>query len=90
MAEEPKKPASTDEVLKDFSSIGKYRVRLIKARRSKAVPSLDIREYIKTETFDGFTRRGVRFVDAEQLDQLIKVLQEVKAMNPWPKKDGKE
>lgn len=90
MAEKPTKPALDEEVLKEFAPIGKYRIRLVKNRRAKALPTLDIREYVKAESFEGFTRRGVRFVDAEQLDLLIKVLQEARELEPWPKKPTKE
>ena len=85
MAETPKAPVDKDEVIKQFPSIGKHRIRLIKNRRPKGVPSLDIREFVKSDTFEGFTRRGIRLSDAKQIDELIKVLQEAKEMDAWPK-----
>jgi hypothetical protein len=67
--------AKPDEVLREFHAIGKYRVRVIKAKSGTA---LDIREYISGEGgFEGFTRRGVRLSDRAQLESLCKILTEV-------------
>ncbi len=85
MAKKTSNPALVEEVLTEFTPIGGYRIRLVRNKRPKATPILDIREYIKSESFEGFTRRRVRIVDAEQLDLFIKVLQEAKEMKPWPK-----
>lgn len=52
-------------VFHEFSQIGKYRVRLVRADL-KAPVTLDVREYVKGkfgDTFEGFTRRGIKLSD---------------------------
>lgn len=51
-----------DEVLKEFRPIGKYRIRLVRTQWGDA---LDIREFVNTDYFKGFTRRGVRIKESE-------------------------
>jgi hypothetical protein len=41
-----------EEVLREFPPIGKYRVRLLSGARAKE-RTLDIREYVSNETFEG-------------------------------------
>ena len=48
-----------DKVVKEFNSIGNYRVRVIENKKGAFM--LDVREYIESDTFTGFTRKGVRF-----------------------------
>ena len=67
-----------EEVLKEFPPFGKYRIRLVRnPRRPMESPTLDIREYISSETFEGFTRRGIRLGDRAQMDLLRDVLKEI-------------
>jgi hypothetical protein len=67
-----------EEVLKEFPPLGKYRIRLVRnPRRPMEGPTLDIREFISSETFEGFTRRGIRLGDRAQMDMLRDVLREV-------------
>jgi hypothetical protein len=56
-------------VIREFGEIGKYRIRLL-GDGGRVV--LDIREYVKGMSWEGFTRRGVRFSIEE-----LRVLQEV-------------
>lgn len=63
-----------DVVVKAFDPIGKYRVRLLES--TKGVRSLDIREYIEADTFEGFTRRGIR-LGTDQVVELRAILNEV-------------
>lgn len=71
------KPA-TEEVVREFAPLGKYRVRLVRnPKRPDALPTLDIREYVSTERFEGFTRRGIRIGDRAQLDLLRDELKEI-------------
>jgi hypothetical protein len=71
------KPA-TEEVLREFTPLGKYRVRLVhNPRRANQPPTLDIREYVSTEKFEGFTRRGIRIGDRAQMDLLRDTLKEI-------------
>lgn len=50
-----------EQLLKEFPPVGKYRVRLLGATEGKSPKkTLDIREYVSSESFEGFTRRGIR------------------------------
>ena len=67
-----------EEVLKEFPPLGKYRIRLIRSpKRPSEAPVLDIREYVSSETFEGFTRRGIRLGERAQMDLLRDVLKEI-------------
>ena len=71
------KPAK-EEVIREFAPLGKYRVRLVRnPRRPSEAPILDIREYVSAETFEGFTRRGIRIGDRAQMDLLRDTLLQV-------------
>lgn len=63
-------------VLREFPPIGKYRVRVVMDERTQA-KSLDIREYVSGESFEGFTRRGIRLFKNAEADLLRCVLAEV-------------
>lgn len=65
-----------EEVIREFPPIGKYRIRLL-AQPNTQSKTLDIREYIGSETFEGFTRRGIRVTDRAQADLLRDILSEV-------------
>jgi hypothetical protein len=54
-----------EQILREFPAVGKYRVRILKRPR-KGELTLDVREYVTGETFEGFTRRGI----ALTLDQV--------------------
>jgi hypothetical protein len=67
-----------EEVIREFPPLGKYRLRLVRnPRRPGENPTLDIREYVSAETFEGFTRRGIRLGDRAQMDLLRDVLKEI-------------
>lgn len=67
-----------EEVVREFPPLGKYRMRLVRnPRRPMESPTLDIREYISSETFEGFTRRGIRIGERAQMDLLRDVLKEI-------------
>jgi len=81
MEKQPQKPLK-EQVLKEFGSIGKYKVRLLhNPRRPQEEPVLDIREYVSADTFEGFTRRGIRLTERAQMDILRDVLREVAERN---------
>ncbi|MBV8878874.1 MAG: hypothetical protein JO332_02810 [Planctomycetaceae bacterium] len=65
-----------EEVAREFPPLGKYRVRLLRHPKTGA-KVLDIREYVSGESFEGFTRRGIRLGDLGQLDLLRDVLAEL-------------
>lgn len=67
-----------EEVVREFPPLGKYRVRLVRnPRRPGEGPTLDIREYVSSENFEGFTRRGIRVSERAQMDLLRDVLKEI-------------
>lgn len=70
--------ALKDQVLKEYPPVGKYRIRLlVDPARPGAGPTLDIREYVSSQTFEGFTRRGIRLAARADLDVLREVILEV-------------
>ena len=74
--------ATREEVLREFPPLGKYRVRLLHNPRNPSPdPVLDIREYVSTDTFEGFTRRGIRVSGRAHMDMLRDVLKEVLERN---------
>ena len=68
--------ARKEEVLREFPPIGKYRIRLLSGARPKE-RTLDIREYVSGETFEGFTRRGIRLSERAQVELLRDTLSEL-------------
>ncbi len=59
---------SNETVVKEFPAIGRYRVRVMRSERTMAL-NLDVREYVSAESFQGFTRRGIR-IGIEELKAL--------------------
>jgi hypothetical protein len=60
-----------EQVIAELPALGKYRVRLIaNQKKPSAGPILDIREYVASDTFEGFTRRGIRLSDRCQVEAL--------------------
>lgn len=68
--------ARKEEVLREFPPAGKYRIRLLSGPRAQE-RTLDIREYVSSETFEGFTRRGIRLGERAQVELLQEVLTEL-------------
>jgi len=75
------RPRPEPVVVHEFPEVGKYRLRLV---RSSAGPRasiiLDIREYARAETFEGFTRRGIRVVSKAEVESLAESLKTLLAM----------
>ena len=72
------KPLPSEEVLREFPPLGKYRIRLLRSpRRPDEPPTLDIREYVSSDTFEGYTRRGIKITSRAEMDLLRDILQEV-------------
>lgn len=85
MEKKTQKPLK-EEILREFPPVGKYRIRLVHNPKKPALePILDIREYVSSETFEGFTRRGIRLADRAQVDLLRDILKEVLERNGFPK-----
>lgn len=64
-----------DEIIHEYPAIGKYRVRVLRkeigtGKEAKIVTSLDVREHISAEKFEGFTRRGIRLTGKADLLKL--------------------
>ncbi len=71
------KEVRKEEVLREFPPVGKYRVRLLSGSRAKE-RTLDVREYVVNhDSFEGFTRRGIRLSDRAQVELLRDVLSEL-------------
>lgn len=59
-------------VCHEFPAVGKYRVRLVRPDLKTPV-TLDVREYVKGkfgDTFEGFTRRGIKLSNAKEIMEL--------------------
>ena len=68
--------APKDNVVREFQSLGRYRIRLLASSNGHQV--LDIREYIKdASSFEGFTRRGIRITVPDEVVALQDVLNQV-------------
>ena len=77
MEKQTQKPGR-DQVLREFPPVGKYRIRLlVDPSKPGAQPTLDIREYVASQSFEGFTRRGIRLTAKADMDVLRDVLLEV-------------
>ena len=48
-------------------------------------PVLDIREYVESEVFSGFSLRGIRLTDRAQMDHLRDILREILEQHGWKK-----
>ena len=69
-------PTRQEEVIREFPPVGKYRVRLVVHPQTRR-KALDLREFVSFETFEGFTRRGIRLVDRAQVELLRDTLSDV-------------
>lgn len=69
----PASKMAPEKILREYPPVGRYRVRVVEGRRGHA---LDIREYVTGETFEGFTRRGIRLSDKAQAKLLRDALDE--------------
>lgn len=72
-----KNPAPEPEVVHEFASIGKYRLRVVKSAAKQTL--FDVREYVKGsfESFEGFTRRGIRIASKAEAEALRDVLNQI-------------
>ena len=65
-----------EEVIKELPPVSKYRVRVLQNPKTQATV-LDIREFVSSESFEGFTRRGIRITNRAEVDALRDHLGEV-------------
>ena len=64
-----------DTVVQEFSRIGKYCIRLLDNGNGTQV--LDCREYVSSEFFEGYTRRGIRLTVGQDTLALGTILAEL-------------
>jgi single-stranded DNA-binding protein len=69
-----------EQVLLEYPPVGRYRVRLINREEARI---LDIREYFSTPEFEGFTTKGIRLTDLDQVRLLRDALEEL-LVNKFP------
>lgn len=67
-----------ETVLREYPSIGKYRIRVLQNTQKQSPKVVDIREFVSTEKFEGFTRRGVRIGSKEELGYLVATLADLR------------
>lgn len=65
-----------EEVIRELPPVSKYRVRVLLNPKTQA-RVLDIREFVSSESFEGFTRRGIRIANRAEVDALRDHLGEV-------------
>lgn len=72
------------EVLREFPAIARYRVRIV--RRGNALAAVDVREHIASDSFTGFTRKGIVLSSRSEVERLHAVLTEVLASGEFAEK----
>jgi hypothetical protein len=72
------------EVVREWPAIGSYRIRVL--TNSKKAASVDIREYVSADTFEGFTRRGIALKSRADIARLRDILEEVLASDAFSSK----
>ena len=65
-----------DNVIRELAPVSRYRVRVLEDDKSRK-RVVDIREWILGDSFEGFTRRGIRLTDRAQVDLLRDALREI-------------
>ena len=65
-----------DNVIRELTPVSRYRVRVLEDDKSRK-RVVDIREWILGDSFEGFTRRGIRLTDRAQVDLLRDALREI-------------
>ena len=74
----PKKKDFNATVLREFARVGRFRVRLLQNGRADGKPAvLDMREYLESEGFTGFTRRGIRLYTRREAAEMAETLKRV-------------
>lgn len=66
----------TDNVIRELTPVSRYRIRVLEDDKSKK-RVVDIREFLLGESFEGYTRRGIRLTDRAQVDLLRDALREI-------------
>lgn len=74
---------SKEQVVRELPAVSKYRVRILEGPRGKV---LDVREFVSSQDWSGFTRRGCRFSDRAQVELLRDILTE--ALTAFPEAEA--
>lgn len=61
-----------EDIVLEFAPITKYRVRVLNGPQGRV---LDVREYISNRDWEGYTRRGIRLTDRDQVGLLKDILE---------------
>ncbi len=65
-------------IVREFPTLGKYRIRVVKSSAGpRASTVLDVREYAKGPSFEGFTRRGIRLATLAEVRALRDTLEAI-------------
>jgi hypothetical protein len=64
---------SETQTVTEYKPVGRYRVRVINGKDGGRL--VDVREFVKGESFEGYTRRGIRLT-REETEQLIDELKQ--------------
>lgn len=76
-------------VVREFPKIGRYRVRVVTSGRNGEMGNvLDIREHMESDRYSGFTRRGIRIYDPQDLAVLHETCKQVLEDRLLPLKKG--
>lgn len=66
-----------DNVIREFPPVGaRYRIRVLEDEKARK-RVVDIREYVLGDSWEGYTRRGIRLTDRAQVDLLRDALREI-------------
>ena len=74
------KSPRNEDIVHEYPAIDKYRVRVLRKSTSKGkTTSLDVREYVDAEKFQGFTRKGIRLTGPQHINSLRDALSDALA-----------
>lgn len=73
-----KKEKAGPAVVREYHKVGDYRARLMVNERVDGKPHvLDVREYLESKLFTGWTRRGIRLYSRREAADLLAILERV-------------
>jgi hypothetical protein len=83
--------ATEEELIHEYPEVGRYRVRVVRKQNGRgAVTALDVREYVRAEKFEGFTRRGIRLGSSDDLAKLRDALADAASRGWFAGEPGEE
>jgi hypothetical protein len=84
--EHMKDTGKEEETVHEYPVIDRYRIRVLKHKRTEGI-RVDIREYVVSDNFEGFTRRGISLANVGSLNRLRDILADA-AVRGWPEADA--